>query len=49
MLDFCKELLNLFLLPYQEVFVESVFGSVFYIFLVFIPFLFLIKLIRRVF
>lgn len=48
MLDFCKDLISLFLLPFQEFFIDSVFGSVFYIFLVFVPVIFILKIWRKV-
>lgn len=46
MLETCKLLLQLFFLPFQEIFLESVFGCVFLIALVFFVVLIFVKIVR---
>lgn len=46
MLDFCIGILSLFFVPFQQAFADSLFFSVFYICLVFVPVLMLLKVWR---
>lgn len=46
MLDYCIQILSLFLVPFSQVFVDSVFGAVFMISLVFFPVMLFIRIWR---
>lgn len=48
MLDYCIKLLSLFLYPFQDIFVNSEFGSVLLICIIFIPVILLSQLVKEI-